>query len=87
MQESTVTAKGQTTLPKDVRAALSIKPGDKLRYLVHDGEVRIHDGEVRILRARSILDLKGVLKRSGQAPVSLEAMEEAIADGATNASE
>jgi antitoxin PrlF len=80
MQESTVTAKGQTTLPKDVRAALSIKPGDKLRYLVHDGEVRI-------LRARSILDLKGVLKRSGQAPVSLEAMEEAIADGATNASE
>jgi antitoxin PrlF len=80
MQESTVTAKGQTTLPKDVRAALSIKPGDKLRYLVHDGEVRI-------LSARSILDLKGVLKRSGQAPVSLEAMEEAIADGATNASE
>tara|TARA_B110000908_G_scaffold167058_1_gene219311 strand:+ start:767 stop:1009 length:243 start_codon:yes stop_codon:yes gene_type:complete len=80
MQESTVTAKGQTTLPKDVRAALSIKPGDKLRYLVHDGEVRI-------LRARSILDLKGVLKRSGQAPVSLEAMEEAIADGATKASE
>jgi antitoxin PrlF len=80
MQESTVAAKGQTTLPKDVRAALSIKPGDKLRYLVRDGEVRI-------LRARSILDLKGVLKRSGQAPVSLEAMEEAIADGATNASE
>jgi antitoxin PrlF len=80
MQESTVTAKGQTTLPKDVRAALSIKPGDKLRYLVRDGEVQI-------LRARSILDLKGVLKRSGQAPVSLEAMEEAIADGATNASE
>ena len=80
MQESKVTAKGQTTLPKDVRAALSIKPGDKLRYLVHDGEVRI-------LRARSILDLKGVLKRSGQAPVSLEAMEEAIADGATKASE
>jgi antitoxin PrlF len=80
MQESTVTAKGQTTLPKDVRAALSIKPGDKLRYLVRDGEVSI-------LRARSILDLKGVLKRSGQAPVSLEAMEEAIADGATNASE
>ena len=80
MQESTVTAKGQTTLPKDVRAALSIKPGDKLRYLVRDGEVRI-------LRARSILDLKEVLKRSGQAPVSLEAMEEAIADGATKASE
>jgi antitoxin PrlF len=80
MQESTVTAKGQTTLPKDVRAVLSIKPGDKLRYL-------LLDGEVRILRVRPISDLKGILKRSGQAPVSLGAMEEAIAEGATNSSE
>lgn len=80
MLESTVTTKGQTTLPKGVRTALCIKPGDKLRYL-------LLDGEVRILRARPIRDLKGVLKRSGQAPVSLGAMEEAIADGATNTSE
>ena len=80
MQESTVTAKGQTTLPKDVRTALSIKPGDKLRYL-------LSDGEVRILRARPIRDLKGALKRSGQAPVSLGAMEKAIANGAANAPE
>lgn len=80
MQESTVTAKGQTTLPKDVRATLCIKPGDKLRYL-------LLDGEVRILRVRPIRDLKGVLKRSGQTPVSLDAMEEAIAEGANNASE
>jgi antitoxin PrlF len=79
MQESTVTAKGQTTLPKDVRAALSIKPGDKLRYL-------LLDGEVRILRARPIRDLKGILKRSGQASVSLGAMEEVIAEAATSSS-
>ena len=80
MQESTVTAKGQTTLPKDVRAALCVEAGDKLRYLVFDGEVRI-------LRARPIRDLKGALKRSGQAPVSLGAMDEAIAQGATDTSE
>jgi len=80
VQESTVTSKGQTTLPKDVRAALCIKPGDKLRYIVLDGEVRI-------LRARSIQDLNGMLKRPGQAQVSLGAMEEAIAKGATNAPE
>ena len=80
MQESTVTAKGQTTLPKDVRAALCIQPGDKLRYL-------LFDGEVRILRARPVRELKGVLKRSGRAPVSLDAMEQAVAEGATNASE
>jgi AbrB family looped-hinge helix DNA binding protein len=77
MQESTVTAKGQTTLPKDVRAALSIKPGDKLRYL-------LLDGEVRILRAGSVRDLKGTLRRSGQAPVSLSDMAAAIAEGASS---
>jgi antitoxin PrlF len=75
MQESTVTAKGQTTLPRDVRTALSLKSGDKLRYLVLDGEVRI-------LRVHSVCDLKGALKRPGQVPVSLAAMEEAIAEGA-----
>ena len=80
MQESTVTAKGQTTLPKDVRTALSLKSGDKLRYLVLDGEVRI-------LRAHPVRDLKGALKRPGRRPVSLDAMEEAIADGASNSSE
>ena len=80
MQESTVTAKGQTTLPKDVRAALCVEAGDKLRYL-------LFDGEVRILRARPIRDLKGILKRSEQEPVSLGAMEEAVAEEATDTSE
>ena len=45
MPESTLTAKGQTTVPKSVRAALGLRPGDKLRYLVLD------NGEVRILVA------------------------------------
>ena len=41
MQESTVTIKGQTTLPRDVRAALGLSSGDKVRYVILDGEVRI----------------------------------------------
>ena len=77
MQESTVTAKGQTTLPKDVRAALQLQPGDKLRYL-------LFDGEVRILRARPVRDLEGALKRPGRKPVTLSEMEAAIAAGATD---
>ena len=32
--ESVVTSKGQTTLPKKVRDALGLQPGDKLRYAV-----------------------------------------------------
>jgi AbrB family looped-hinge helix DNA binding protein len=77
MHESTVTIKGQTTLPRDVRAALGLTSGDKVRYL-------ILDGEVRILKARSVKELRGILGRSGQKPVSLEEMDEAIGAGATD---
>ena len=76
MQESTITVKGQTTLPKHVRQALSLQPGDKVRYLILDG------GEVRIVRARNLSSLAGTLKHPVQRPVSLEEMEDAIATGA-----
>ena len=75
MHESTVTVKGQTTLPRDVRSALGLTSGDKVRYL-------ILDGEVRILKARSVKELRGILARPGQEPVSLDEMDEAIAAGA-----
>lgn len=75
MRESTVTSKGQTTLPRDVRAALGLHPGDRVRYV-------ILDGEVRLLKARPVSDLAGLLRRPGADPISLEAMEEAIAEGA-----
>lgn len=80
MHESTVTVKGQTTLPRDVRAALGLSSGDKVRYL-------ILDGEVRILKARSIKELRGILSRSGRKPVSLEEMDEAISAGATDSAD
>jgi AbrB family looped-hinge helix DNA binding protein len=70
MYESTITAKGQTTLPKDVRDLLGLEPGDRIRYLVAGDSVRI-------LRPRKAMSLCGVLKREG-APVSLEAMDAAV---------
>jgi AbrB family looped-hinge helix DNA binding protein len=76
MQESTITTKGQTTLPKDVRQALDLKPGDKLRYLILD------DGEVRIIRARSARDLAGALHSLTQRVVTLDEMDAAIVAGA-----
>ena len=76
MQESKVTSKGQTTLPREVRAALKLQPGDRVRYL-------LLEGEVRILKARPVMSLKGALERPGQKPISLDEMEEAIAVGAT----
>ena len=75
MYESTVTAKGQTTLPKDVRDLLGLEPGDRIRYLVTGDSVRI-------LRPRKAMSLCGALKREGPV-VSLEAMDAAIRDRAS----
>lgn len=74
MQESTVTVKGQTTLPRDVRRALGLESGDRVRYV-------ILDGEVRLLKVRPVSDLAGMLHRPGLKPVSLDEMDNAIASG------
>ena len=74
MLESIVTDEGQTTLPAPVRDALSVKSGDRVRYF-------IRGGKVHIIKTGSLGDLKGMLPYEGP-PVSLEEMEQAIADGA-----
>jgi AbrB family looped-hinge helix DNA binding protein len=57
MAESTITAKGQTTVPADIRALVDAKPGTRLVWSV------MPDGTI-IVRAktRSILDMAGMLK-------------------------
>lgn len=75
MSESSVTIKGQTTLPKDVRDSLAIKAGDKVRYVILD------EG-VLIMPIRSTSRLYRSLKYDGPV-VSLEDMDRAIAEGAT----
>ena len=75
MLESTVTKKGQTTLPKAVRDTLGVQAGDRVRYVVLDDEVRI-------LPVRPIGRLFGVLKHDGP-PVTVEEMKRAVADAAS----
>lgn len=74
MIESGITSKGQTTLPKAVRDALSVQAGDRVRYV-------IQDGEVRIVPVRSVSRLFGILRHDGP-PATLEGMERAVAEGA-----
>ena len=74
MIESGITSKGQTTLPKAVRDALSVQAGDRVRYV-------IQDGEVRIVPVRSVGRLFGILRHDGPA-ATLEDMDRAIAEGA-----
>jgi len=75
--ESTVTAKGQTTLPKDVRDLLGLQPGDRIRYLVTGDSVRI-------LRPRKAMSLCGALQHEGP-PVGLDAMDTAVRSRAARA--
>lgn len=74
MLESAVTKKGQTTLPKPVRETLGVGAGDRVRYV-------ILEGEVRILAVRPIDRLFGALEHEGPT-VSLEEMDRAVAEGA-----
>ena len=75
MFESRITTKGQTTLPKPIRDSLEVKPGDKVRYVI------LGEG-VLIMPVRPTSRLFGSLKYDGPA-VSLEDMERAIVEGAT----
>ena len=74
MLSSTLTARGQTTIPAEIRKKLALKPGDRILYLEEDGRVRIVAADKR---AR---DLKGLLPKPDRA-FSLEEMEAAIATG------
>ncbi len=69
-----MTSRGQTTLPKTVRTALGVGPGDRIRYVVVD------DG-VKILPLRPVTRLFGAFGHDGP-PASLEDMERAVAAGA-----
>ena len=75
MPHSTVTRKGQTTIPGKIRKALRIKPGDKLQYIVIGDHVtlRVHPG------TRS---LKGALASKKGKGMSFAQIREAAAEAA-----
>ena len=72
MLHSTVTSKGQTTIPGQVRKALGIKPGDRLEYVMQGDHatIRVHPG------TRS---LKGVLGSKKGRRMSFGQIREAAA--------
>ena len=74
MPSTTVTSKGQVTIPKRIREFLRVKPGDRVDFLVDgDGRVRVRAG------TSDVRELKGLLRRSGRRPVSLGETQAAIA--------
>ena len=79
MAESTITSKGQITIPKVVREALHLEVGDKVYFDVKD------DGSVVLVaRNQPVESLFGMLKTKARLrrPVSIEEMNPASADDA-----
>jgi antitoxin PrlF len=72
---STITSKGQTTIPEKIRRALRIKPGDRLEYEVEGDRatIRVHPG---------IQSLKGVLASKKGKGMSFSEIREAAAKSA-----
>jgi len=74
---STVTSKGQTTIPGAIRKALHIEPGDRLEYLVEGDHaiIRVHPG---------ILALEGALASDRGKGLTFAQIREAAAKAARN---
>ena len=69
MAESTITSKGQTTVPADVRESIGGVPGTKLVWnAMSDGRVLVR------VKNKSILDMVGMLKPAHGKHVSIEDM-------------
>lgn len=73
MAQSTVTSKGQITIPKVVRELLQLEPGDRVYFDVRD------DGSVLLMACNEpVENLFGLLKaRAGKRPLSVEEMNPA----------
>lgn len=72
---STVTSKGQVTLPKVLRERLGIVPGTCLDFAI-DAAGNLVARPVQ----RDPTVVCGLLRRPGQAPVSVDAMDTGIAE-------
>jgi antitoxin PrlF len=74
---STVTTKGQVTIPVELRRLLGVAPRDKVAFLVEDGQVRLS-------RRTSVVERTAGALRASVPPVTAERLreeaEQAIAD-------
>jgi antitoxin PrlF len=74
--ESTITEKGQATIPKAIREHLRLKPGDRVKFFVHP------DGSVVLLPKVPAAALRGILRSRTRRPVTLNEMTEAAGEAA-----
>lgn len=75
MSASTLTSKGQVTIPKEVRERLGLKEGDRLVFRFDDRGNLLVQPEARSPLGR----LPGLLHHlAGERPITVEEMNEAV---------
>ena len=71
MGTSTITSKGQITVPADVRSGLHVGPGDRLEF------VKVGEGRYEVIAAsQEVTRLRGMIK--SKKIVTIEEMDAAI---------
>lgn len=74
MTTATMTSKGQVTIPAVVRNSLGLVAGDRLEF------IQIEPGRFELVSfTKSVTALKGLVRKPSS-PVSIDAMNVAIAD-------
>jgi len=65
--DATLTSKGQTTIPKEIRDGLGMKTGDRITFtLMSDATVLMR------VKNKSVTELAGLLHKKGRKPVPIE---------------
>lgn len=67
--EATMTSKGQFTLPARLRAAMHLKPGDKIVFVEEGGGYRLES------QTATLADLRGIVRGQGDALTSDQVAE------------
>lgn len=73
-QYSTVTSKGQVTIPSYIRNKLHLSSGSKLEFIIQDGSFIV------VPINKPVKNLKGILPKP-KTPLSIEDMNESIKSG------
>jgi AbrB family looped-hinge helix DNA binding protein len=76
MSYATITSKGQTTIPKEIREQFNLQPGDRILFFVNEA------GRIEIQPLIDITSLKGLLKRPKGKAATIEQIQEAPRLGA-----
>jgi antitoxin PrlF len=76
MPTSTLTSRGRITVPKSIRDALYLEPGDRVEFILEGDQVSLRRA------GADVTELDGMLDRSDRESASIEEMEEAIENAA-----